>query len=454
MLGLGWLTLKQAQEALRSGRLEEAHRLLTHGSLQGQRHANDLRGQLVKAYAERGEKYLRRFESAAAWKDLLRAEELGIADNAILTLRNTLTRLGLAEVRAVLEAGEPDRALEVVAQLRQRGVRNPELDSLEEGARDWSRACELAEMGEFSQALPILERVQQWLPTFATALERLRASVEDNKQAFAPVLLQVHEAAQHNRWQDVLQLSEQLLARAPRHAEVRRLRSLAWRAIEPSTIVAPLRTAARPAPELSEPLSRRFLLWIDGVGGFLLCLDAKVTIGQAAPEAGVDVPIFADISRLHATLIRDSEGYVLRAMRPLTVNNQDVEQRSLKAGDRITLSSACQLQFRQDVPISASARLDLMSGQRFGVAVDGVLLMAETLVLGSGPQVHITMPSLRQPVILYQNKEGLGIRCPGSFQINGQSVKDRGILEAGSRVCSPDFSLTLEAVGRTPGVSS
>src|SRR5262249_59757954 len=89
----------------------------------------------------------------------------------------------------------------------------------------------------------------------------------------------------------------------------------------------PQREAVRPPPRLSEtvtlvrpaaapleppqPLPKRFFLWIDGVGAYLVCLGNRVSIGQATGEGPVDVPLFADVSRIHAALTRDTEGYLL-----------------------------------------------------------------------------------------------------------------------------------------------
>jgi hypothetical protein len=102
------------------------------------------------------------------------------------------------------------------------------------------------------------------------------------------------------------------------------------------------------------------------------------------------------------------------------------------------------LQFRQTVPVSTSARLDLVSGHRLRLAVDGVLLMADTLLLGPGNQVHVSMPDLKQPLVLFRQKNGLGIRSAGTMKINGQSVCERGLLEPGATVVGEDFALTVE----------
>src|SRR5262249_58334744 len=52
------------------------------------------------------------------------------------------------------------------------------------------------------------------------------------------------------------------------------------------------------SPLASAALPKRFLLWVDGVGGYLVCLSNRVTFGQATGDAPVDVPLFADVSRL------------------------------------------------------------------------------------------------------------------------------------------------------------
>jgi hypothetical protein len=206
----------------------------------------------------------------------------------------------------------------------------------------------------------------------------------------------------------------------------------------------------REAPVLDVPEpSNRFCLWVDGVGGYLLCLDSRVTLGQACPEAVVDVPLIADISRLHATLTRDRDGaYLLEASRPVLVNGKSVSRQLLRSGDRITLGSSCQLLFSQPVPVSVSARLDLVSGHRVPLGVDAVILMADTLVLGSAAQVHVPMPDLKQTLVLHRNKESLGVRYPGNLVINGQKFQDRATLPPQASVVGEDFSFALEPAAK------
>jgi len=95
-------------------------------------------------------------------------------------------------------------------------------------------------------------------------------------------------------------------------------------------------------PRTLEPASQ-LLLWIDGVGGYLVCLSHRVTLGQASPESVVDIPLLADVSRHHATLQRDPEGYFLEAIRKTQVNGKTTEKVLLRSADRITLGSSCQI---------------------------------------------------------------------------------------------------------------
>jgi hypothetical protein len=440
MFGFAWLTLRQAQEALKNGRLDEALRLVEQPAARSHRRAGELLVRLARAFAERGERHLRLEEIDQAWADLLQAEALRTGDKSSDRLRLALTNLGLAEVRALLLAGEPERAEGTVAQLRHRGVTVAELGVLDEGLRGWLRARELADEGELGLALETAERTRRLLGGNAR-FEAFHTELTRHHQALPGMLVGLHEAAEHERWREVLERAEQVLVLAPAHAEARGLRARAWRALEPATV-------AHAPTEITETRSggtpSRFWLWIDGVGGYLVCMGNRLTFGQAMPSAPVDVPLVADVSRLHATLTRDAEGYVLEAVRPIQVNGGTVTRSLLQSGDRFTLGATCQFLFHLPVPGSMTARVDLASGHRLPMSVDGVLLMAETLVIGPGPQAHIVVPELKQPVVLFRQRDVLGVRHPGAFTINGQPSTGRAVLSPTANVSGPDLVFAIE----------
>ena len=125
-----------------------------------------------------------------------------------------------------------------------------------------------------------------------------------------------------------------------------------------------------------------------------------------------------DLSRNHATIARDGDGYVLRAHEATFVNNRKVETAPLHDGDVIRLGQTVELEFRQPSPVSSSARLAVVSRHRLPLAVDGILLMAETCIIGNTPQSHITASGLSEPVVLYRQGNALWCRAANGFEVD------------------------------------
>src|SRR5262245_39238069 len=67
MFSFAWLTIRQAQEALKHGRLEEAQRLLGQPAAQGHQRTWELSRQLARALVERGVRHLRQDDPNGAW---------------------------------------------------------------------------------------------------------------------------------------------------------------------------------------------------------------------------------------------------------------------------------------------------------------------------------------------------------------------------------------------------
>jgi hypothetical protein len=197
-------------------------------------------------------------------------------------------------------------------------------------------------------------------------------------------------------------------------------------------------------------------LWVDGVAGFLVCTGSRVTFGQAVLEGGpVDVPLFADVSRIHAELSRDGEGFLIEAgkgatgaHRSLLVNGKDMTRSVLTAGDRITLGGACQFLFHRPVPVSGTARLELTSGHRLVHAVEGVLLMANEVILGPAAGSHVVVPGVADRILLYRSKEGLGVRVPGGkVLVNDRPHAERAALPLPATVEADGVTFAVEPVG-------
>ena len=95
----------------------------------------------------------------------------------------------------------------------------------------------------------------------------------------------------------------------------------------------------------------RLLLWVDAVGGFLVCQGAEIRVGQAVPGCSVELPLLADLSRHHATIRRDEEGYTIEPLRDVRVNHHKIDQISwLNDGSLIELGPVLRLRFRRPHP--------------------------------------------------------------------------------------------------------
>jgi len=239
MLDAAWLAVRQTEEALKNGRLEEAERILQLPVARAHRRTSELLTLLARGYVERGERYLRLDDAEGAWRDLLQAEKLGTAEKSCDRLRQTLVGLGMAELRALLAAGETGRAEEALVTLRQRGARSPELQVLEEALRNWLAAVDLANRGEWALALEAAGRARRVL-TANKALEDYHAVLVQRSETFPVLLGKLLNAVDGARWPEVIEIAEQALAVAPQHPEARAMRARAWKAVEPPTLsVAP-----------------------------------------------------------------------------------------------------------------------------------------------------------------------------------------------------------------------
>lgn len=193
--------------------------------------------------------------------------------------------------------------------------------------------------------------------------------------------------------------------------------------------------------------TERFMLWVDAVGGFWVCLADEVTLGQPARTGWIDVPILADISSRHARIRRDGEGYLIEAIREVRLQNRTVDKvASLADGSRIMLGDRVRLVFRRPHALSATARLDFDTPHRTDPSADAVLLMADSCILGPGPRSHIVCPDWPQEVVLYRHDDELYCRAGGRWEIDGVRCKGRGRITHNSRIQGEGFSLKLEEI--------
>jgi hypothetical protein len=201
-------------------------------------------------------------------------------------------------------------------------------------------------------------------------------------------------------------------------------------------------TVMEPAPFLSG----RFMLWVDGVGGYLMCLGDTVCLGLATPGNAVDIPIMGDLSRRHARLRRE-DGYTIEPVKAVRVNGRPIHSAtSLADGDEIELGEGVRLRFRQPHALSATARLEFLSRHRTQPSAVGILLMAESCVLGPQWQDHVVCRQWAHDVVLFRRDERLFCQTLGPLEVDGRHSQGQAAIAPGAHVEGSDFSFCLQQV--------
>jgi hypothetical protein len=191
----------------------------------------------------------------------------------------------------------------------------------------------------------------------------------------------------------------------------------------------------------------KFLLWVDAVGGYWVCLGDEVVLGQPVTGGTVDVPILGDLSARHARIRRDGEGYMIEALRDVSIDGRRVAQMALLAdGSKIQLGTGVRLVFRRPHGLSATARLDFASHHRTQPSVDAVLLMADSLVLGPHPHSHVVCRDWPEEVVLYRHEDQLYCRTRGRMEIDGLPCQGRGMIHPDAHIVGAHFAMSLEAI--------
>ena len=493
MLGHWRIALRQAEESAKAGRIEEALALSARPDVSDHRQAVSLRGRLAKELVVRSARRAEADDRPGALADLKLAERNGVAPDALAAARLKLAIRFASEIGRDLEAGDPERVLAKVEGLASEGVSNHDLRRFGEIASAWKTALEEQRRGEFGRAREALDRAGRLADGLdPRGIDAAHRDLEDRQKAAAPAVERLYKAlADGKDWAAILAASESLLESTPDHPAARQARAKAWQqisAIAPTAQI-PGRSSWRAAPpDLRDPMPTqpqpdqprprprpfapgivfldepggvetagaprrpfpagprgRSLLWADAVGGYLVCMDGEVVLGRDGPDSAADVPFLGDLSRRHASIVRQGDGYTLRAHQPTWVNGRPVTAVStLRDRDVIRLGNSVEVMFRQPSPVSATARLEIVSRHRLPMAVEGVILMAETCIVGGSPQAHVPAPHLAQPVVLFRQGGDLWCRVPGSFEVDGKSYLSRAPLGPHSHVQTPEFTFSLE----------
>ncbi len=456
--------LDNAEEAIRQGNLDRAIELLSTDldtGLAGRRLAVDISEKLVADF----HKSLLDANWTKCTTAVQQLRQLCGETQQLQRLRSEL----MAEIAIWCQKQMAQNNLnavdEAIAALKSAHLSSQELEALLATVQAIRSANRLSALGRFAEAELQLESLPKELISLEvrTAIAKIQSDHEQTKS----LLADLNTAQSRDKWQEANDICEKILNLAIRHPLALHVRKQALLELkargnklpgtnllgkEPGMAHAHETHAAthffrnRETPKVSaDPVSTSRILWVDGVGGFLLCEQPEVTIGQAIPGNAVDLPILGDLSRRAAAIRRSGESYLLQPFQSVSVNEQKIDRATvLRNGDKIKLGDRVELLFSKPNPLSATARLNLISNHRWHPSVDGALLMAESCVLGSGPTNHVLCPFWSGDVVLFKNRDQWMCRSSLPLEQNGKQTREPIILERGRRVQGADFSLAIE----------
>lgn len=221
----------------------------------------------------------------------------------------------------------------------------------------------------------------------------------------------------------------------------------------PDRFLDPVFRLLRSLPVVGQNVRRsRLVLWIDEVGGFLVCLANRVQIGQAVPNSAADIALWADISREQATIARDRDGYTLEPVRETRLNGREIHSAVSLGNDSLielgsTLSgSVVQFRFFRPHALCGSARLDIVSRHHAQPSVQGIVLMADACILGPASSNHVVCRNWTKDVVIFRQGNELFCRTEGKLIVDGREQQGRAQLTSSSHIEGEGFSLSLEPV--------
>lgn len=455
------LKLREAEEAFKHGRLDEAGSLVTQDELRQYLPGQHLAGKIARAITERARQRVASGDTIAGWRDLERALALAGETSDFLTARHELVARALSEVETYLAADDPSGALLRLEQLERQKISGDQLRALKQIARWVESARTLCRRGKFSEAESQFASAAALRPDLAI-LEERRAACQERLVKSRDLTEQMHRALVSFDWSRTLAVADELLEMSPEFRPALDARKRAW--AEVGAKGDETHYISRPAPRRGlgasavesqssgvgiadepEKASDRFLLWVDAVGGYLVCLGTEIVIGQAIPGNKVDLPLKGDLSRRHAILRREGENYLLEPLADVRVEGRAITSSViLSDGDELEFGAGVKLRFRKPHVLSASARLEFVSRHRTQPYADGILLMAESCVLGPKWHNHVVCRDWTDDVVLYRQDHDLFCRSMRPLEIDGQIIDGRGRITRSSHISSEDYSLSLE----------
>lgn len=489
-------------DALAANELQRAVELLRR--LKPNRTTRNWRRQLTRALMQRADGFISSQRLPEAWRDLSTATEFADTslDDHVSKQKSRLVELTIESAEGMLQVGKTNHALDLIGLLSDREIADWRTDRIREVAECLLSAERQAALGKLEAAIDDLNKANSLYPELKNLDDRI-VSKQKRKQKLTVLTEKLQSSALACQWNEVVSHCQAILKIAPQHeiaigaqrhaaAQMKRQTSVGSRLTSVPAIVNPDQAGDIVIDgDLEEPQNGKtkgtgrttiknqeaetendhsadasdqqvvqtgssasaesgsFLIWVDGVGGYLICTKAINLIGQAVHGTMVSIPLQADVRQRHARIEAVGGLHLIQPLGPMQIDGRSAtldERHVLKTGQTITLGVGVRLAYAQTHPLSKSARMDFVSRHRTQPWSDGIILAGQSFILGPNPNNHIFCPRWKHDLILFRRKDQWWAKSDSEFCIDDQPRALEGPIQFNSHLVGEYFSLTLEPV--------
>ncbi|WP_146514006.1 hypothetical protein [Rubripirellula amarantea] len=182
---------------------------------------------------------------------------------------------------------------------------------------------------------------------------------------------------------------------------------------------------------------KRWKMWVDGCGGFLVIEGSKVRVGGGASPEHCDVCIRADLPRTAGVIHREGEDYFWQGAGQPSSTRIWIKSGTVMGGRDATGLGSASLIMSLPSPLSRTAVLNLKPPHRFGEHVDAVLLVEGAVLIGPTSDCHVRVRHEDSAATLVRRDDTWAIRSG----IDGAWEK----VQANESVVVGSLSLLLES---------
>lgn len=429
MVRKGRELIESAQDHLQRGSLHAGRELLERAP-SGEPGVSQLR-RLAENRERRGNEAARRVEACLSAGDL--QEALEAAAGAVQAygrrdgLGDLLPRLrksATEKMERAMNEGQLRTAAGLSERLRGLFGEHLEIRRFDDAIGYTRRAATALQQGDYEEARVALGRLERVLPKARWVGETLEEldRVTRSLRALATGPLGLFQSVRPRR-------------------DGREIRDSAS---STETLSMPMKTTEEPERRPEVLTSNRLLLWVDGVGTYLILTSDRTTIGRTGSSARPHLSLAANIQGHHAEILRVEDDYfAVAAQGELRVGGKETRRHLLASGDELDLGHHCRLTFQLPTALSNTAVLTLRKGLRVERDVRDVILLDRELLVGSRSDCHVRAPVKGEPIVISIRKGGLHCRANQEILVDGRESGEEASIPSGAHVRIGELSFTI-----------